>query len=114
MITDTWADVSVSATLTGGPATPFAAQLADGGRTLVLRAVSGAAPQPLQVTLAGGAAAAGPTMTLWTLTGDPGQDNTPSAPDAIAPVNDAAVPISPGATTVSAAAAHGACTGVIV
>ena len=100
MITDTWADVTVRATLTAGPPTPFAAQLADGGRSLVLRAVSGEAPQPLFVSLVGGAAAAGPSYTLWTLSGDPGDENTPSQPDAVAPVQ-ATLPVSGGAVALN-------------
>ena len=100
MIKNTWADVSVDAQFTAGPVLPFAAQLKDGGHTLVLRVVSGEAPQPLVVSLVGSAAAAGPSYTQYTLSGDPGDDNTPSLPNRVVPVQSS-VSIGAGATTIN-------------
>ena len=101
----TWADVTVQATQSAGPAAlPFAAQLAAaGGKTLVLRVVNAAAgAQPVSVALAAGAAA-GPSYTLWTLGGAAyatTDDNSPGRPTFIAPVQ-AQPAIAPGATTIA-------------
>jgi hypothetical protein len=101
MITNTWAETTLAASLQrGAPSVPFAAQRTADGKTLVLRVVSSAAQQPVTALLTGGLAAAGPSMTLWTLTGKPAQDNTPSAPTAVAPVS-ATVPLAAGATNIT-------------
>jgi len=104
MIASTWAEQTVSATLApDGGSLPLAAQLADGGKTLVLRAVNPAAgAQPVNVTLAS-AAAAGPTFSQWTLGGaafDLGDDNTPAAPTFLSDVLTTPA-IAAGATTFS-------------
>ena len=104
MIAATWAEQTVSATLApDGGSLPFAAQLAAGGKTLVLRAVNPAAgAQPVNVTLASGAAA-GPPYSQWTLGGaafDLGDDNTAAAPAFISDVLTTPA-IAAGATTFS-------------
>ena len=104
MITKTWAEQTLQATFAPGNATfPFTAQRTADGKSLVLRAVNPlGGEQPFAVTLAGGALAAGPTYTLWTLSGDEDDaDNTPSNPTKISP-QQAQVPIAAGAASISA------------
>ena len=105
MITATWAEVTLAASGFDRSKLPFVAQRTADGRTLVLRVVNRSeGVQPLQVALAGGAAAAGPAYTLWRLGGGGlkgSADNTPSAPDLVAP-SSAQVPIAAGATALNA------------
>jgi len=81
---------------------PFSAQLAGAdGKTLVVRAVNaGNVSVPLSFDLAGGGAGfSGAAGAGWSLTGPSlTADNTPSAPEAIAPVA-AAVPVSGAGAT---------------
>jgi len=98
MITNTWAETTVQATQTGGTI-PFAAQRTADGSKLVLRFVSSAQTQPLNIAFSG-VTATGPSYTLWTLTGSPSGDNTPSNTTNIAPVQQT-MPISAGATSIS-------------
>lgn len=104
MFTATWGGVTLSST--GHDASfPFVAQLlGDGGsstKTLVLRVVNTKEGEaPMSVSLVGGGAAAGPTLTRWTLGGKGflgSEDNTPSQVDKVAPVSTT-MPISSGAT----------------
>jgi hypothetical protein len=102
MISATWAEQSVFASYdsTNANIMGFAAQLTADGKTMVLRVVTGAALQPVILTWTGGAAA-GPSVTQWLLTGQPGQDNTPSNPTAISP-QQSTIPIAAGATSITA------------
>jgi hypothetical protein len=101
MITNTWAEQTLASTLVGGGGGfSFASQRTADGSTLVFRAVSGDASQPLNVNFGAAGKAAGPNFTLWTLTGPPGGDNTPGNPTAIAPVSQQ-VPIAAGATSIT-------------
>lgn len=101
MINATWAETTLASTITAGPGLPFAAQRSADGSTLVLRAVnSNDQPSTLQISFQG-VTAAGPAYTLWTLSGPIGGDNTPSAPDAIVPVQSS-IPIAAGASVVTA------------
>lgn len=107
MIANTWAETVLASSFAAGNGTfPFAAQRTADGKQLVLRAVNklkGA--QPFTVTLGGGAAAAGPSYTLWLL-GDGEKfvstdDNTPGDPTRISP-QSSTVPITAGATSLTA------------
>ena len=101
MISATWAETTLKSTFASGSTPiPFAAQRTADGKTLVLRAVNQAsAVQPLSVSLTGGIAASGPA-TQWTLAGKPSDDNTPSAPTNVSPVQSS-LPLTPGATGVA-------------
>ena len=97
MITQTWAETTLA---TSTAPLPFAAQRTADGKTLVIRVVNTIAnATPLTVSLTGGMAAAGPSYTLWTLSGDPNADNTPSNPTAISPVSSQQA-ITAGATSI--------------
>jgi len=106
MIASTWAEqtLALSWAAQGAPF-PFVAQLTGGGKTLVLRAANPAAgEQAFGVALAGGGAAAGPTLAVWSLGGKEFQgndDNTPSNTTRIAPMQYT-LPISAGATHFNA------------
>ena len=107
MITNTWAESVLASTFAAGNGTfPFAAQRSAYGKQLVLRAVNSLkGAQPFTVTLSGGAAAAGPSYTLWLL-GDgtkflPTDDNPPGDPARISP-EMTTVPITAGATSITA------------
>lgn len=102
MMTATWAEQVVQASVdsTNPNIMGFAAQKTADGKTMVLRAVVGASQQPISLNWAGGAAA-GPTFTQWTLTGQPGMDNTPANPTRIAP-QQTTQPIAAGATSITA------------
>ncbi len=100
MLKNTWAETTLQAT---GAPFPFSAQRTADGKTLVLRAVNTyPGTWPFSVALAG-MAAAGRDATVWTLGGVGflhSQDNTPAAPDFIAPVQSA-MPVPAGATNIS-------------
>jgi alpha-L-arabinofuranosidase len=101
MISNTWADVTLQSSATAGNL-PFAAQMVSNSKNLVFRAVNSAASsQDIIITLGSGSLA-GPTYTLWTLSGPDNQAvNTPGNPTAISPVQQQ-VPITNGATMINA------------
>jgi hypothetical protein len=100
MVTNTWAETTLA---TAGAPFPFSAQRTADGKTLVLRAVNtypGAWPFNAQLK---GLAAAGPSATVWTLGGSGfmhTEDNTPSQPAKISPVQTT-MPVPAGATNIS-------------
>lgn len=88
MIASTWAETTLQSTLAPGSDTlPFAAQRSADGKTLVLRmVVPGGASNTFTVSLAGGAAFAGPNLTVWTLSAASQNDDNPVGnPMAISP-----------------------------
>jgi len=103
MVADTWGEDAMAASFAGA-AIPFAAQRSNAsGGTLVLRVVNaGPTPTPLNVTFgAGCGGASGAAADVVTLAGvAPDAENTPSAPDAVAPVR-AQLPLAPGAATLT-------------
>lgn len=100
MIANTWAEQTVEAS--ADPVSSnmkVAAQRTGDGKTLVLRVVVLSEDQPVTLVWSG-ATASGPSYTLWTLTGAPAADNTPSNPTHVAPAQQA-VPLAAGATSIS-------------
>ena len=88
MIAATWAETSLLSIFdVGSGVVPFAAQRTADGKTLVLRVVNNA-PTVRNVTVrVDGAAFAGSSYTLWTLSGNTtDEDNTPAYPERISPV----------------------------
>ena len=96
MITKTWAETTLATT--GAGAVPFAAQRTADGRSLVLRAVARGAAQPLAVAFPF-PAAAGSVATYTLTSAGVGDDNSPGAPDRVAPVAGA-LPVTAGATSI--------------
>ena len=99
MISNTWAETTLESSAVPFP---FAAQRTADGKSLFLRAVNTyQGSWPVNVTLAG--AAASGDATVWTLGGGAflkSDDNTPSAPKRISPLQST-LPLAAGATSLA-------------
>jgi len=97
-ISATWAEQTVAADVAQGDSMPFAAQLAQGGKRLVVRAVNAANTSETLTVRLKGATAKGGALDLWVLGGDDlKQGNSAAEPARISPKSSTGSALAAGA-----------------